>query len=158
MTKHSRDPVSAIFCPFPGCSKAVYGYCTGFCARHKLNMIDTHLANEHQDFRGAKDTDRGRAYDFLVSDRQSILNSLNKETLCHLANVDKNDLENLYERKLRILARHPAKPNDHIAFKGLRGNTGLALDAIDFNRMPNSELILHIRMMRSILQGVWAGA
>lgn len=121
-------------------------------------MVDTHLANEHQDFRGAKDSDRGRAYDFLMSEKQSILNSLNKETLCHLANVDKHDLENLYERKLRILARHPYKPNDHVAFAGLKGNTGLALDVINFQRMQKSELILHIRMMRSILKGVWDGA
>lgn len=121
-------------------------------------MIDTHLANEHQDFRGAKDSDRGRAYNFLMSDKQSILNSLNKQTLCHLANVDKHDLENLYERKLRILASHPAKPDDHRAFAGLRGNASLALDAIIFQRMQKSELILHIRMMRSILKGVWDGA
>lgn len=121
-------------------------------------MTDTHLANEHQDFRGAKDKDQGRAYDFLLSDKQSILNTLNRETLCHLANVDKHDLENLYERKLRILASHPAKPHDHIAFACLRGNASLALDAINFQRMQKSEVILHIRMMRSILKGVWAGA
>lgn len=115
------------------------------------------MANEHQDFRGAKNNTEGRAYDFLLSDNPGVLNQLNINALRHLAIVDQHDLQSLEQRKLRIFARHPAKPFDHIAFADLKGNTSLSFDDINFHNLSNSDLILYIRLMRTILREVWDG-
>lgn len=62
-------------------------------------MADDHLANAHQDFRGAQNTTRGRAYEFLMDTPKHILNMLSFVTLCHLAALDKKEYDDLYQRE-----------------------------------------------------------
>lgn len=70
---HLKDPITAFFCPYPGCSHVVYNLLGLNLDHHGTWHADNHLALEHQDFRGGKDAFQGRAFDLLNTADSRIL-------------------------------------------------------------------------------------
>lgn len=89
--------------------------------------------------------------------RKDILETLEAETLLHLAIVDRKDYEDLEQRKTTLLVRHPAKPRDHPAFSIHLSHASVSFGKTDLQRMSKDDLVMYFRRTRSILQEEWKG-